>query len=521
MPKDRKQNAHQRALATVAAIDRPVYNEQDAPQSEPVVFIPQNLGKLPEPTVEETALQETETEIETQQEEPEVVKQKPMGRPRKDKESTHRAVDEDFFDYLQRGPTPMDWSSVKTSGLYIYKLQSGGNLRIGPVLRRPITFDELKDIAIKHGPGQYKVQFQTRLEHLTPCGEVVPFDAESLPKSGQRPDSAEMKGFDKAIEASSNMLEHSAKTAIDLTKSVQIENNKQPDVAGIVTAVVSAVAALIPKQDNTMIQFLIQDAQRRADAAEKDADRREQRAKEDAERRERDSERRAAEAKAEADRQRERDKEFFGLMLKQAESKADSLNQMTGLLTSFMKVKETIDDTMGGGPKGPWDLIGQVAGSVIDNAPAIVAAVKGAPPAQVAQMQNPQAQVQQEAQPFYDMVIRLAKYFQRDPANYEGPYLVDMIEKEYGAVFSEIINQTKETILQAVTAFEPYGKAIMDHPQASVFMAKIIDAIKFPDTMDDLFPEEDDEPKEVILVDPKGVAHNPRQKRINGKAKHG
>lgn len=501
-------------MATLAAVEAPPATVSSEPEEETT---------LPE-TQELTEQSDDQMEISEPQEET-IQPHKPVGRPAKKAESTHRGPNEDFFDYIQRAITPQDWSNVKMSGLYVYKLQRGGNLPVGPdgkPFRRAITFEDVRDLAIQHGPGSYKLQLTHKLPHLSTGGVVIPFDADSLPKNagpqaiGQA-GQMDFQGVSRVMESSAQMLEHSAKSAIDLQKTIHIENSKQPDVASIVTSVVSAVAALIPKQDNSMIQFLIADAQRRADAAEKDAERREQRAKEDAERLERHAERRAAEMKAESDRQRERDKEFFGILIKQAESKADSLNQMTGLLTSFMKVKETIDDTMGGGPKGPWDLVSSVAERVVDVAPGIMAAWKGAPPAQVAQMVNPQQQQSQAEQPFYKMVVRLAEYFQRDPAIYEGPYLVEMIEKEHGAMFSEIMNQPKDAILQAVATFDPYGKAIMEHPQAAEMLGKVIDAIKTD--VDLVFPEnpEPDEDEEIPVENPPMI--HGKARRINGRAK--
>lgn len=533
-----RERAHHRALATVAAIEKPVRSETELDSAvgltgEHAVMesaslcicdtpghaddCPAKAGwqqKLETLKQEEPPLPETDQvhlESATDNHQDEVVQQKPMGRPKAIKESTHRGVDEDFFEYLAR-IDPKDWSSVQTSGLYIYKLQSGGNLRIGPVLRKAITFDELKDIAIKHGPGNYKVQFQTRLQHLTKCGEVVPFDADSLPESAsqRQGSSQEMKGFDKAIEASSNMLEHSAKTAIDLHKEVQVQNNKAPDTAGLITAIGTLMAGLRqpePKEDKTvslimtMLQNQAVEAQRRADDAEKRAMEQRRLDREDAERRER-------QAKEDAQAARERDKQFFELMLKQAETKADSLNSMTGLLTSFMKVKEAIDDTTGGGPKGPWDLAGNVIDGVLQQGPAIVAALKGAPPQQLAQMQNPQAQqVNPQQQMFLDFVARLDRYFQRD--KYDGIYLHDMIEIEYGQIYVDIKNMPKETVLEAI---KTNGGAFMENPKASEFMAKIVDAIKEPDTMDDIFPEEPEEKEPIVL--------HGKARKVNGKAKN-
>ncbi|HYU99897.1 MAG TPA: hypothetical protein VE977_13800 [Pyrinomonadaceae bacterium] len=475
---------------------------------------------------EETPLPETETQatVETQ---PAIAEEPKPKRPYKKRgeqaqepepqepQSLLKQPGEDFLEYQARIPAN-DWDYVY--GNYVSKVMAGGKKKriFDEAVRRPISMAELREWASEHGPGTYFVQFTVKSKHLSSCSEYFTFDDEGKGVIGSA------TGFPKDPEG----LAYSAKVAADITKEAareglamvreeRVERNKQPDFAGMFGAMANVFANLIPKPappDNTMIQFLIQDAQRRADAAEKDAERREQRAKEESDRRERDAQRRADEAKAEADRQRERDKEFFGLMLKQAESKADSLNQMTGLLTSFMKVKETIDDTMGGGPKGPWDLVGQVADGIIQNGPAIVAAVKGATPQQVQQIQNPQPQPNPEAQPFYELIMRLAKYFQRDPDMYNGPYLVDMIEAEYGAMYADFQKTPKETILQAIAAFEPYGKAIAEHEQANLFMSKIIDAIKFPDTMEDLFPDEEPEEKEPIVL-------HGRARKLNGKAK--
>ena len=463
-------------------------------------------------------------------------KPKVMGRPRKvitppedDRPlSLHREPSEDFFAYLQR-IKPEDWSSSKTSGLYIYKKTLKGNVRLtDEPLKSPITLAELREQFYPvHGDGNYRVQFTTGLKHLTTCGENVTFDASgtTLESSsgasfGRTSAQHSDNGLSDAIRATSEMLKDGAKAAVEVSKAQQMDHGKPVDIAGIITAVSAAFASANPKHEDktaelimVMLQNQAKEAERRAEVAERRAEEQRRADREEAERRER-------QAKEEATASRDRDKQFFELMLKQAENKADSLNQMTGLLSNFIKVKNEIDDSLGGGPKGPWDLVGQVADGIIQNGPAIMAAVKGASPAQVQQMQqqaqNPQAP-QPEAQPFYDMVSRLAKYFGRDPQLYDGHYVVQMLEEEYGAVFSEIINHPKEATLQAIGAFEPFGKAIMEHPQASVFMGKVIDAIKFPDTMDDIFggsEEEESEDKEPLILRPRG-----RPKKINGSAK--
>ena len=530
-PAVRSQKASARAHATVQAlIDGPSL-PRSIDEPEPSVDFIQIGDKQSQPevvmtTTEEPPLPETATAT-TEPQEPEneplsteeYPPEKPRGRPRKNHQviETYKQPDEDFLDYIARAITPNDWSCPQLSGLYGYKIQSGGNLPLFKGVRRPITLEEIKDYAIKHGPGNYRVQLTHKLPHLTsPCGEVFSFDAESLPRNaGQRAGTtpSEATAFSKMAEASANMLEHSAKTAIDLQKDIRIEQGKQPDFAGMFSAMASVFANLIPKPappDNTMIQFLITDAQRRADAAEKDAERREARAKEESDRRERDAQRRADEAKAEADRQRERDKEFFGLMLKQAESKADSLNQMTVLLTSFMKVKETIDDTMGGGPKTAWDVAGTVLDGIIQQGPAIVAAVKGATPQQVQQIQqqaNPEAAPQPPTPQtqFRELVVRIAAYCRRDVERWDAEYIGQVIQEEYGGLAVELFeNEPKEEIVKAFQLTPP-GDIILAHASGPEFIGKLIDFFK----QDQEEPEGEQEPE---------VIHSTARK-VNGRAR--
>ena len=516
MPVDRQQNAHDRALATVAGLQE--FQLPPVDMSEYAIPLPKEDTPLPEPV--EALPEPKPVAARFSKKAAPAVEEAPPSRKRE--------PGEDFLDYINR--LPAEVFSAPGACVYIYKQARTGNVQIDRIFKA-ITFDDLKNVyASQHGAGNYLIQFNTRDKFLSSGSQRYTFDGNSLTVLGEGQDSslstnvlssgaqATSEAIRMVAEASREANKANIELITDITKN-SIRPEKGVDVAALITG----IASLLPKQDNTMVQFMISEANRRADQAEKDAERRERQAKEEAERRERDSDRRAAEAKAEADRQRDRDKEFFALMLKQAESKADSLNQMTGLLTSFMKVKETIDDTMGGGPKGPWDLVGNALDGVMQHGPAIIAAVKGAPAQEVQRMQaqaNP-AGPPAEHQPFYDMVQRLARYFARDPQLYDGPYLVQMLEEEYGPVYSDMINQPKETILAALAAYEPFGKAIMEHPQAGPLMGKIIDAIKFPDTMDDIFGggEEPDDEKEPIYVNPAGVATNPRQRKINGRAK--
>ena len=89
-----------------------------------------------------------------------------------------------------------------------------------------------------------------------------------------------------------------------------------------------------------------------------------------------------------------------------------------------------------------------------------------------------------------------------------------MIQEEFDGVYNDIFKMPKETVVNSIAAFDPPGKAIMERPQSAEFMSKVIDAIKFPDTMDDIFggePEPDDEKEPVLL--------HGKARKINGKAK--
>lgn len=432
--------------------------------------------------------------------------------------SMKREPGEDLIEYINR--LPIEVFTAPQAGIYIYKQSQTGNVQLDKIFR-PITFDELKNIyAGRYGAGNYYLQFNTRDKRLNSGGQRFTFDGSTLQSLGGGSTEAlggaaltsgaqaTSEAIKMVAEASREANKANIELITEITKNA-IKPTEKTDVAAIITAVVGAITAMKPSGDGDSSMIKLLEAQR------KDAEDRVRQAREDADRRE-------ARIKEETQAARERDQQFFTMMksqsdnmnailLKQAENKTDSLNQMTGLLSNFIKVKNEIDDSLGGGPKGPWDLVGSVAERVADMAPGIIAAYKGAPPAAVAQAMNPR-QEPQEPQPFYDLVIRLAKYFQRDPAKYNGPYLVDVIEAEYGAVYSEIANQPKEMILESIGQFDPWGKAIMEHQVAADFMGRIIDAIKSPDDIDSIFPDPDEEP-EII----QGKVERPPLK--NGRAK--
>lgn len=438
--------------------------------------------------------------------------------PSSDHEARRRRPSEDFFDYLQR-ISPEDWSNSQTSGLYIYKKSPKGNVRItDEPIHGPITLAEFREqFYPTHGDGNYRLQFTTSLKYLTSCGENVTFDSNgaSLGTSpmgalGGSPVSPGMTGFTDAIKATSEMLNYGARAAVDVSKLQQVEHNKPVDIAAIITAVVGAITAVQPKNDgdSALIKLLEgqrKDAEDRAKAAKEEADIRERRAKEDA-------------AAA-----RERDQQFFTMMknqsdgmnailLKQAESKADSLTQMTNLITSFMTVREKIEDSLGGSqPKGWEGVIGNAIDKVGDVLPAVLSrfgAGGGATQVQQPQMIPGAPPTPPEQQEFPEMVNRIGKYLARDVNLWDGSYLVRLIETEYPVTHAQLVNQPKDAAIAAFGSL-PTGKAILEHEAAAKLISDVLDVIKNPELFDTVFPEIEEEPEEP---EPGPV----RRKRPNG-----
>lgn len=544
-----RERAHQRALATVASLPTPPQRGTENAQTCPSCgnigssldeFLSPHNGKCSDcqilpavdmsehmiPKQEETPLPETQEQemLETHPAD-EPPKRRPRG-PNKPKEpeaeqpqsSLRRGIGEGFLEYQARIPAN-EWVS-NIYGNYIYKLLGNGKKkRVEDQPRlQPLTMGDLREIAAQHGPGEYYIQFTVKTPNLSSCFETFTFDDDGRGAVGSSSFSKnDPEGIAYSAKVAADITKEAAREGLAMVREERVERNKQPDIAALVTALAGALA---PKQaeDKTMplimkmLENQAAEAQRRADAAEKRAEDQRRADREDAERRER-------QAKDDAERARERDKQFFDMMLSQANNKADSLNQFTGLLSNFLKVKNEIDDTMGGGPKGAWDVAGTVIDGLIQQGPAIVAAVKGASPQQVQQMQqaaNPEAQppAMTPQMQFRELVNRIGMYCRRDSEKWNESYIGEMIQEEYGGLAVELFeNEPKEKIVEAFQLTPP-GDVILAHPDGQAFIGKLIDWFKSET------PEEDDEP-EIIMVDPKGVAMNPRQKRINGKAKHG
>lgn len=497
-PELRQANAAKRAIATVVQMNTPTTDVEDEDTDLP----PTAVDESPTPVVDER---------------PE--KPKSNGRskavvaaPTEPDLSKKRQPSEDFFDYLAR-ITPEEWSNSQTSGLYIYKKSPKGNVRItDEPVHGPISLGEFREqFYPSHGDGNYRLQFTTSLKHLSSCGENVTFDSNgaalgsgpmgSLGSSSVAPGAA---GFSDAIKATSEMLKDGAKAAVEVSRAHQMDQVKGLDVAALLTG----LAGFMPKQDNTMVQFLIADAQKRAEAAEKQAidqrrldkeetDRREKAAKDD---RRDELDRREREYK---DRQ-DRDNKFWELMLKEKEKKSDEFGiteMLKGIVVPLMK--ERMEG--GGAPEG-W---AGVAANFADRIPDVVAGVSalmaarnGATPQQVQQIQasaqgNPQLQPPQQAQgpqvDFAELMKRIARYLSRDSALWNTDdgreYILGMLEEEYPSIRQDLfINQPREIIYQAIQA-DPYGANIMAHEIAKSFVESLVDAIKVEETGADPEPE--------------------------------
>jgi hypothetical protein len=482
------------------------------------------------PDEEDSPLPETET-IEAQPEPQEAEPRMPRTRRTKAEmqaitDPSKRQENEEWLDYLQRIPVG-DWQDSRMSGLYVYKIgrQGFANMPLGPDgkgFRKPITIDDLKALAAQHGPGQYKIQLSHRLPHLSTGGCTFPFDDvpgyQSKPNGTQQ--QTDLQGINSAITASSQMLEHSAKTAIDLQKSVHVENSKQPDMGAMLSGVASLLVAMHPKQEPkedrtaeliiTMLTNQAKDAERRAERAEQQAIEQRRLDREDAERRER-------QLKEDADRRAERDSKFWEVMLKEKEKKSDEFG-LTDLLKGIVVplVKERIEG--GGAPEGWAGVVGNLIEQVpnaVAGVSALMAARNGATPQQVAALQNPVPPPPQPEQitpqmQFQELVRRIGLYCQRDSEKWNVDYLGEMVQEEYGGIAVELFENTAAEKIVEYIKLTPPGDLILAHPDGPAFIGKLIEYFKTEE------PPEEEEP-EIIMADPKTITG--RNRKINGRAK--
>lgn len=512
-PEVRQANSAKRALKTLDTLSSPIAVDEAEEDTD-----------LPT-TVEE---QQVSREMEEKQE------PRKNGRDPSDMPSMQKkAPTEDFFEYLNR-IAPQDWSNSKTAGIYIYKESPKGNVRINDEpLHRPITLQEIREEwAAKHGPGTYKIQFTTSLKHLSSAGERVTIDSNGVLLGGPLSNSLEgqafnggLPGISQAFSTVASISKEAASAAVEVVKSAQIEQNKGVDVAALVTA----IAGMAPKPDNSIIQFLITDANRRAEQAEKDAERRERESerrerlyKEDAERRERlakeESDRRERDRKEEMDRRdkeahdrREDDRKWWEFIMKEKEKKDEF--GLGGVLRDLVVplVKERFEG--GGQPEGWAGVAANFADRIPDlvsGVSAMMAAKNGATPQQVQQMtaSNPQLQPPQQAQSgpqadFAELMKRIAKYLSRDDALWNTEdgrdYVLGMIEEEYPGIRQDLfVNQPREIIYQAIQS-DPYGANILAHEIAKGFVEGVVNAIKAEETGEEVVepPEDVPEPRKV------------------------
>lgn len=471
---------------------------------------------------------------------------------------TRRQPGEGFFEYQQR-ISPNDWDSGRIWGNYVYKILPGGKRkRIGDEpMRRPITLQDLREIANDQGPGTYLVQFQHSLAHLTPCAETLTFDEEGKSTAGGTGfKSSDPEGTAYTMKVASDITKDAASAAVAMMKENQIQNNRAPDMGAMMTGLAAVIAAVQPKpvgEDKTltimmtMLQNQAAEAVRRADAAEKRAEDQRRQDKEDADRREKqwreEADRREQRMKDDATASAARDQKFFEIMLKDKEKKSDEFG-LTDMLKGIVVplLQERIE---GGGAKEGWT---GVAENIIDKAPdmmnavaSMFAAKNGASPGQVQAMTVANPAPQTPAQPtledeFSELMLRIGKYLSRDIGLCEVSYLAGMpeemedeenegadripgmIEIEYPGIFTSLfVGQPKDVIVQAISGTQ-IGKAILDNPYGGPFLHKVVDSIK-AQMVPPVEPEQEIAKEGPILVDPQGQAVNPKQKKVNGAAK--
>lgn len=421
-----------------------------------------------------------------------------------------KAPTEDFFEYLQK-ILPDEWSSSKTGGIYIYRESSKGNVRVNDEpLHRAISLQELRDEYVpKFGPGTYRLQFNTSLKHLSSCGEKVTLDPQGVllgsPSSGSFYGGSvpqDLPGIGRAFESIADISKNAATAAVEVVKSAQMEQNKPIDIAAIVTA----VAGLLPKQDNNVMVQLLEsqrkDAEARAERELKSANERADRDRTTAQER---ADRDQKFFQLMMDQQKERgsdQQKFFELLLKEKDKKEDSYGVGDVLKELFKAFAEERlegggEPRLSGWPGVAQAFLPKIAEVAQTYAPLIAAKMQGQPvtPQQVQQIQ---AQVAAQTQPvpsngqlppaqavfpsteqlLMDLLNRIGLYLtSRETPNAE--YILEVMDEEYSPVVDLFSRLPKDQILSTIGAY-PLGQQLLKIPNAQLFLESLIDAIKNP-----------------------------------------
>lgn len=461
--------------------------------------------------------QENQESVET----PQIAEAPRRGRPPKKEQASlpapqiaegfpdrKRGPSEDFFDYLQR-VTPEEWSNSQTSGLYIYKKSPKGNVRItDEPLHCPITLQELREQYLPvHGDGTYRLQFTTGLKHLSNCGENITFDANgnflgSSPIGLLRPGSVGgMDGFTDAIRATSDMLKDGAKAAVEVSKVNQLDQNKSLDVSALITA----IAGLMPKQDGNFLTTMLEnqriDAEKRAERAEREAKERSEREAKDSKDREERSEKFFALIQTQQDKAATEREKFYTMLLAEKEKKQEDtfggLDLVKGLFKIFLE--ERVEGAANPAPNTAFGLLAtaldKFAPAITALAPAIGAKLSGqmpqpihiAPPLHPAPGSDggstivPTPGVINTEALLMDLLNRLGLYLStHDPATYQLDHWIDVVFEEYGPVASILQQLPKERIMEVLKS-SSIGIQLLSIPNSQLFIEALIDEIKRPE----------------------------------------
>jgi hypothetical protein len=529
---ERIPNAHSSALETISKLGKAEETETVTP-SATVVNLPQ-----PEATEEQEEKQET--------------KQTPK--------RYKKLPTENFFAWLATIPFNI-WPRLD---LYIYKQELKNQLPSGQPryiakIHQPIDEEFIKaNYVPSFGDGVYELQLSSRVPIVASESTII--DIASDPNnpvitpvmaSGVNGRFVNQQGVMsdagtvKATEASSRMLEHSAIAAVDLLKNNQLQAAAPVDIAGIVTA----VAALIPKKDDsaiiTMLDNQRKDAEARAEREAKDAKDRQERSDKDAKERqdriEKEAKERADRIEKDAkDREERQDKynsalmtqqkEFFTILMSEKDKKADTLGMGDVLKELFGAfARERLE---GGGENimpGWAGVLQTIVPKVAEAIPAFMAARNGASPQQIQQIQEQQRiaaetqhgpngglRQQNPAEPkllttedeLNGFIDRLGTYLtgkiqQGRPA--DPAYMIQVLDEEFLLVANLLENNTKEVIISAIQS-APLGGQLLQIPIAPAFLEELINKLKQPE-------EEEEQEPELVRVIPQAKSEATGRKK--------
>lgn len=395
---------------------------------------------------------------------------------------------DDFFDYICKTVTQTEWETGG-SCLYIYKQAQTGNEQLERIFR-PISLDEFRDNYVsKYGPGNYLLQFQTRIKQLSPCSKRLSFDAKGgvlgEAASGSLGPPAYMPGFTSAINATSDMLKDAARAAVEVSKSGQIESAKGPDIAAIVTA----IAGVMPKGDGTkdLLPILLQVQKESASASQAQFTAILTLIQNQASQT-------LAMVQANAGAQLESLKATYKVLLDEKDKKAEDSLGMMGILKDLFAgfVQDRFEEGGHAAPAKDWiGLVDKLAPAISQLAGPIAAKLTGSPmPPFVPQPQiNPSPSqgtngeskyIPPNADELTNIFVRNLVQYLYTHEEYDVEHWVEVTFAQYAPVASIIEQFPKEQIIERLK-HDPIGQHIFNAPNGELFLESLIEEIKKPE----------------------------------------